>query len=112
MQHRAAIAQARDGLAIEQVGVDARHLLRGIGTQAQGTARELIDQLEGLQIQRLARAGEQRFKMLQQRRHDQFIAIATCGIEQPATQFFDVPGLGRQNIGNVIRQDPGRHGRR
>jgi hypothetical protein len=28
-----------------------------------------------------------------------------------ATQFFDVPGLGGQNIGNVIRQEPGGHGK-
>jgi hypothetical protein len=25
------------------------------------------------------------------------------------TNFFDVAGLGRQHIGNVIRQDPSRH---
>jgi hypothetical protein len=65
------------------VGVDARHLRRGVGAQAQGAARELVDQLEGLQAQRLAGAGEQGFEVLQQRRHHQLIAIAARGIEQP-----------------------------
>jgi hypothetical protein len=50
--------------------------------------------------------------MLQQRRHDQLIAIATRHIEQVTTEFFDVPCLGRQDIGNMIRQEPGRHVRR
>ena len=109
MQHRAAVAQARDALAVEQVGIDAGDLWRAVGAQAHHAARELIDQLEGLQIERLAGAAEQRFQMFQQRRHDQFIAIATRCIEQVATKFLDVPRFGRQDIGNVIRQDPGGH---
>jgi hypothetical protein len=48
--------------------------------------------------------------MLQERRHDQLVSIAARRIEQPSAKFFDVPGLGGQDIGNVIRQDPGRHG--
>ena len=43
-------AQARDGFAVEQMGIDARDLGRGVGTQAERTARELVDQLEGLQV--------------------------------------------------------------
>ena len=73
-------------------------------------AGELVDQLEGLQVQRLAGAGEQRLQVLQQRRHHQLVAVAAGGVEQFAAQFFDVPGLGRQDIGDVIRQDPGGHG--
>ena len=63
-----------------------------------------------VQAQGLTSTGQQRFEMLQQRRHDQFIAITAGGVEQFTTQFFDVTGLGRQYIGNVIRQDPSRHG--
>ena len=48
--------------------------------------------------------------MLQQRGHDQLVTITTGCIEQPATQFFDVPSFRRQDIGNVIRKDPSRHG--
>ena len=54
-------------------------------------------------------AGEQLFQVFKQRRHDQLVAIATGGVEQLAAQFFDVPGLGGQDIGDVIRQDPGGH---
>ena len=75
-------------------------------------ARQLVDQLEGLQVERFAGAGEQRFQVLEQRRHDQLVAIAAGGVEQFASKFFDVAGLGRQHIGNVIRQDPGGHGDR
>jgi hypothetical protein len=110
VQHRAAVAQARDTLTVEQVGIDAGHLGRAVGAQAHHAARELVHQLEGLQVQRLAGAGEQRLQVLQQRRHHQLVAIAAGHVEQVAAEFFDVPGLGGQDIGNVIRQDPGRHG--
>jgi hypothetical protein len=48
------------------VGVDARGLRRGVGAQAQGAAAELVDQLEGLQIEFAAGAAEQRLQVLQQ----------------------------------------------
>jgi hypothetical protein len=47
--------------------------------------------------------------MLQQRRHHQLVAIATGGVQQFAAEFFDVASLGRQDIGNMIREDPSRH---
>jgi hypothetical protein len=47
--------------------------------------------------------------MLQQWWHNQLIAIAARHVQQVSTYFFDVAGLGRQHIGNVIRQDPSRH---
>ncbi|MCC2636251.1 MAG: hypothetical protein K0S48_4137, partial [Ramlibacter sp.] len=106
VQHRAAVAQAGDALAIEQVGIDAGDLRRGVGADAEHAAGELVDQLEGLQPQRFARPGEQRLQVFQQRRHHQLVAVATRGVQQFAAQFFDVPGLGRQHIGDVIRQDP------
>ncbi|MCY1549090.1 hypothetical protein D9M68_852440 [compost metagenome] len=110
MHDGAAIAQARHALAVEQVRVDAGNLRRAVGAQAERAARELIDQLEGLKIERFTGAREQRFQVLQQRRHDQFVAIATRCVQQPPAEFFDVASLGRQDIGNVIREDPGRHG--
>jgi hypothetical protein len=93
------------------VGVDARHLRRGVGAQAQRAAGQLVDQLEGLQPERLAGAGQQRLQVLQQGRHHQLVAIGTGGVQQRTAQLFDVPGLGRQHIGDVIRQDPGGHGK-
>jgi len=109
VQHRAAIAQAGHALPVEQVRIDTGHLRRGVGPQAHHAARELVDQLEGLQIQRFAGAGEQRLQMFQQRRHHQLVAKAAGGVEQFAAEFFDVPGAGWQHIGKVIRQDPGGH---
>ena len=56
VQHRAAVAQACHALPIEQVCIDARHLRRGIGPQAEGAAGELVHQLEGLEVELAARA--------------------------------------------------------
>ena len=91
------------------MGIDAGDLWRGVSTHAQHASRQLVHQLEGLQIQRFTGAGQQGLQMLQQRWNDQFIAVAAGRIQQAATKLFDVSGLGRQDIGNVIRQDPSGH---
>jgi hypothetical protein len=109
MQHRAAIAQAGNTLAIQQVRINAGYLRRAVGPQAQHAPGELIHEFEGLQAKCLTGTGEQRLQMLQQGRHDQLVAIATRHVQQVPTKFFDVPCFGRQDIGNVIRQDPSRH---
>jgi hypothetical protein len=109
MQHRAAIAQPGNTGTVEQVRVDAGHLGRAIGTQAHHAARQLIHQFEGLEVERFAGPREQGLQMLQQWRHHEFVAIATCHVQEVSTYFFDVAGLGRQDIGNVIREDPGGH---
>ena len=106
VQHRAAIAKTGHAAAIEQVRINAGDLGRGVGAQAQGAARQLIDQLEGLQVQRFAGAGQQRLQVLQQRRHDQLVTVAAGGVQEQAAQFFDVTRLGGQDIGNLIRQLP------
>jgi hypothetical protein len=110
VHHRPAVAQAGHALAVEQMGVDASHLGRAVCAKAQGAAGELIDQFEGLKTEGFTRAGEQGFQVLHQRRHDQLVAIASGRVQQAPAKFFDVTGLGRQDIGNVIREDPGRHG--
>ena len=110
MHHGAAVAQASHAFAIEQMSINARHLLRHIGTQAHGATRELVNQFGGLKGKSFACTRQQGFQILEHGWHDEFIAIAARSIEQSSTQFFDVPCLGRQNIGNVIRQDPSRHG--
>ena len=108
VQHRAAIAQARHALAVEQVGVDARHLRRGVGAHAERAAAQLIDQLEGLQIQLAPGARQQRLQVLEQRRHHQLEAVAARQVEQRAAQLLDAPRLRGQHIGNVLGQQPGR----
>ena len=68
-------------------------LLTGTGEALRLQTFKVVDQLEGLQVQRLAGAGEERLEVLQQRRHDQLVAVAARRIEQFASEFFDVPGL-------------------
>ena len=92
------------------MGIDARHLRCAVSAQAQHPTRNLVHQLESLQIERFAGAGQQRLQVFQQRRHDQFIAIATRHIQQISTDLLDVARLRRQHIGNVIREDPSGHG--
>ena len=111
VHHGATVAETGHALAVEQVGIDAGDLGRGVGAQAQRTARELVHQFEGLEVERLTRAREQRAQVLDQWRHHEFVTISAGSVEQAPTQFLDVPGLGGQDIGDVIRQEPGRHGR-
>ncbi len=108
VQHRAAVAQADDTAAVQQVGVDARHLRRAVGTHAERAAAELVDELEGLQVQRTSGPGQQRLDVLEQRRHHQLATIAARHVDQASTKFLDVPRLRRQHIGNVLGQQPSR----
>ena len=106
VEHGAAVAQTGHAIAVEQMGIDAGHLRRGVSPYPQGATTELVNQLEGLQVQGFAGAGEQRFEVLQQRRHDEFIAVAAGGIQEKTAQLFDVARLGGQDIGNLIGQLP------
>jgi hypothetical protein len=90
------------------VGVDARHLRRAVGAQAERAAAQLVDQLEGLQVERMTRAGQQRLDVLEHRRNDELEAEPGRRIEQSAPQELDVAGPGRKDIGDVLRQQPGR----
>ena len=107
-QYRPAVAKPRHAFAVEQVGIDAGHLRRSVRTQAEGAAAGLVDQLEGFEIEGVAGAGQQRFDVLEQRRNDQLEAGSGSGVEKAAAQDFDVPRLGRQDVGDVLRQEPGR----
>ena len=109
VQHRAAVTQTCHALAVQQMGINTCNLGCRISAQTHHAARDLVHQLEGLEIERFTRASQQGFKVLKQWRHDQLVAIATRRVQQLATEFFDVPCLGRQDIGYVIRKDPGRH---
>jgi hypothetical protein len=88
---------------------DARGLRRGVCAQAELAAAHLVDELEGLQVEVAAGARQQRLDMLEQRRHHQLIAVALCAIEQPAPHRLDAAGLRGQHVGDVLRQQPGRH---
>ena len=106
MQGAAAITQARDTLMVEQMRVDTGRLRRHVGADAHGPPRQLIDQLEGAQVQVLAGAGQQGIKVFEHRRHDVLEAAHAEMIEQIAPQGFDARRFGRQGIGNVFRKQP------
>jgi hypothetical protein len=110
MQHAAGVAQARDRGAVQQVGVDARHLRGHVRTQAQHAARQLVHQLEGAQVGVFTGAGQQRFQVLQQRRHHQLVAVQAEIIQHQTTQFFNLACFRRQNVGDILGQQPIWHG--
>jgi hypothetical protein len=86
----------------------AGDLRRAVGAQAEGTAAQLVDQLEGLQVELVTGPRQQRLDVLEHRRDDQLEAEAASRIEQAPTQGFDVAGPRRKDIGDVLRQQPGR----
>jgi hypothetical protein len=106
VQDATAIAQPRNPLAIEQMRVDTCHLRRHVGPHAHGPPGKLIDQLERPQLQILTRPGSQRIEILQQRRHDELIAMRAEGIKQATAQAFEFRRFGRQSVLDVIRENP------
>ena len=111
VQYRAAITEPRNTRTVQQMGIDAGDLRRRVGAQTKAAARQLIDQFEGLQIERMTGAREQRFEVFEQRWHDQFATVGAGHVEQFSAKFFDAARLRRQDIGNVLRQQPSRgHG--
>jgi hypothetical protein len=75
MEDAVAIAQPGDPLPIEQMGVDPGNLRRHVGAHPERASRQLIDEFESPQLQILAGAGEQGIEVLEQGRHDQFVAV-------------------------------------
>ena len=65
--------------------------------------------LNVLQIEVVAGAGEQRLDVLEQRRHDQFVAVHDEQIEHRPPQALDARGLGGQDVLDVLGQEPGAH---
>src|SRR3990172_7863110 len=84
VQYRTEIAQPGGTPLFEIVDIDPDYLRSGIGAHAQGPAAELIREFEGLQLEILASAGEQRFQVLKQWRDHQLIAETRIKIEDPA----------------------------
>ena len=108
VQHRPAVAQAGDAFAVKHVGVDACGLRGAVGAHAERPAAHLVDQLEGLQVEGVTGAREQRLDVLEQRRDDELETVAAGRVEQAAPQHFHVARPVGQDIGDVLRQEPGR----
>jgi hypothetical protein len=109
MQHAAAVAQARHAFAVEEVRVDARHLRRDVGAQAHHAARELVDHLEGAQLEVVTGAGEQRVGVLDERRHHELVVLAEKQVQNGTAQHLDAHRLGGQDVVDVLGQDPAHH---
>ena len=109
VEHPVAVAEAGYARAVQQVGIDPRHLRRHVGAHTQGATSVLIHQLESAQIQLAASTRQQRFQIFDQRRLDQLIAPACVKIKQPTAEGFQSGRLVRQHIGNGFRQQPLHH---
>ena len=108
VQHAARVAQARDACAVQQVRVDARHLRRDVGAHAQHAPGQLVHQLEGLQVEVVAGAGQQRLQVLEQRRHHQLVAVRVEQIEDAPAQ----RSIRRASAGRMSSMYSGRSQRR
>ena len=109
MQHAPRVAEARDAGFVEQVGIDARDLRRGVRPQPQHPAGKRIDHLERLQVEVAPGAGQQRVEVLDQRRRHQAIAVRVEMIEQRAAQRLDPCCLGGQHVLDRLGQQPFTH---
>ena len=86
----------------------ARGLRRLIRAHAHEPAGELIGEFEGLQVEVAPAARKQRFEVLDERRHDEFIAPGGEQIEQPPTQRFESARLVRKDLLDPLGQQPAR----
>ena len=91
VQHAVAIAETGRALTIQQVRIDARHLRCHVRTYAQRTTGNLVDQLEGTQLEIMAGAGEQRIEIFDQRRHHQLVAMRAEEVEDRTALLLDAP---------------------
>ena len=108
-QHAAGVAQPGDAGLVEQMRIDARDLRRDVGAHAEQASGQLIDHLEGLQLEVVAGAGQQRIQILDQRRLHQSVAVLAEMVEQRAAQRLDPLRLGRQDVLDVFGQEPATH---
>jgi hypothetical protein len=93
MKDRTAVTQATHATAVEQVRIYAGNLGGRIWAHAQGSARELIHQLERLKVQLGARSTQQGLQMLKKRGNDQLIAKGASTVQKQAPEFLDLSGL-------------------
>ena len=105
-QHAAGVAQSRQAGFVQQMGVDARDLRRDVGAHAEQAAGQRIDDLERLQFEVAAGAGQQRFEVLDQRRLHEPVAVRAEVIEQRAAQRLDALGLAREDVLDMLGQHP------
>lgn len=106
MQHAAGIAQAARAFTTQGMRIDARHLRRDVGTETHLAARLRVDDLEGAQIQVLARAGQQGFQVLDMGSHDKLVTPALEQIQHLTTRDFNTRSFRWQYFFDAIWQKP------
>ena len=106
VQHRARVAQARGAVAAQPPGVDTGDLRGHVRPDPHHPARELVDQLEGMELQILAGAGQQRLQVLDEGRGDDLVAPEGEQIEQRTPHALQVQRLRRHQLLHALRQQP------
>ena len=109
MQDAAGVAEAVDAAPVHQMRVNSRHLGRDIRPHPHGASRQLINQLEGFQIQVMSGSGEQRLHIFKQWRLHQLVTVAFEKVEHGAAQRLDPARRRRQDILNILGQEPITH---
>jgi hypothetical protein len=110
VQDAAAVAQARDTLAVEEVRVDARDLRRVVGAHAHHAAGELVDELEGREVEVAPGAREERLDVFEQRGRDELVAVRLEEIQDRAAQPLHRARLGGEHVLDVLGKEPAPHG--
>ena len=106
VQNRPDIAQARRAGTAQAMRVDPRHLRRHVRADPHHPAGHPIGQLEGMKVEILTGAGEQRFQILDERRRNDLVAPPGEQIEQRPPQPFDPQRLGRNELVHPFGQQP------
>jgi hypothetical protein len=104
MQYRTQVTQARRHIALQRVCIDARCLRGHVCPQSHHSAVQLVGNLEGLQVEVVAGAREQRLEVFDQRRDDQFVSPARVQVQKFTARGLQSPCRGRQYFLNAFRQ--------
>ena len=106
MQNRPDVAQARGTLPAQTVGVDARDLGGHVRPDPHHPARQLVDQLEGVKIEVLAGARQQRLQVFDERGGDDLVAPSGEQVEQRAPRPLEPRRLRRHELPHALGKQP------
>jgi hypothetical protein len=85
------------------MGIDASGLWRDVSPDTELPAADLVNQLEGLEVELPRGAGQERVDMLDQWWKDELEPLGSGQVEQPTPEEFDPPCFGRQDVCNMLR---------
>ena len=106
VQDRPRVAQARRAVAAQAAGVDAGDLGSHVRTNPHHPARQLIDQLEGMKLEILTGAGQQRLQELDEGWGDDLVAPASEQVEERSPRPLEPQRLGRHELVHAFRKQP------